>query len=69
MSRRSLLEQWIAQVNARQDIKESTKRTYIADARRILETDDGLPGWGYRTVLRGLTALVEARLIKRKSLF
>lgn len=62
----TLLEQWAAEVNSRTGITLSTKQTYIRDARRILETDDCLPGSGYKTVLRGLYRLADARMARRK---
>ena len=47
--------------------KESTKRTLISDSRRILFTDDCLPGPGYPTAWNKIVKLVpraEARFGK-----
>ena len=63
---RTLLEHWASEVNSRSWLKDSTKQTYIRDARRIIETDDCLPGNGYKTVLRGLYRLADARMARRK---
>ena len=63
---RTLLEHWASEVNSRSWLKDSTKQTYIRDARRIIETDNWLPGNGYKTVLRGLYRLADARMARRK---
>ncbi|MFQ5860197.1 MAG: toxin-antitoxin system HicB family antitoxin [Dehalococcoidia bacterium] len=67
MAKRSLLSQYVERTNSRGDIKPQTKRQYITDAIRILESDEELPGPGYRTVWKELTELVKSRFERRLS--